>query len=161
MKHRRGLLLLLLTATVLAGCGGAHDTSTLIGAAREGDLAAMNKQLDQGAGVNQSAGVNNWTVLQHAIHKNQPQAVDLLLAKGADPNLAHGKMTPLMMAAGYGYDGIVRSLLKYGADPKVRNSDGKTARDYAKSGVSDIDRFTYGREQSAAVAALDAKPAAH
>ncbi|MGC4055552.1 MAG: ankyrin repeat domain-containing protein [Paludibaculum sp.] len=160
MTHRRSILLLW-TATVLAGCGGAHDTSTLIGAAREGDLAAMNRQLDQGADVNQAAGVNNWTVLQHAIHKNQPHAVDLLLAKGADPNLAHGKMTPLMMAAGYGYDGIVRSLLKHGADPKVRNSDGKTARDYARSGVSDIDRFTYGHEQSAALSVLDAKTPAH
>ena len=52
-------------------------------------------------------------------------------------------MTPLMIAAGYGYTPIVRLLLARGADPRIRDLDGGTAVDYAIVGMTDLDRFTF------------------
>jgi hypothetical protein len=88
----------------------------------------------------------------HAIHKNQAGAVHTLLEGGANPNARAGKnVTPLIMAAGYGYVDIVQDLLAYGADPKLKDQDGFTALDAAVSGTPDIDRFTVGKCQGATV----------
>jgi len=143
-----------LAILVLTGC--IHETDdTLIGAARLGHVDKVKAFIQQGADLNAGAGVNGWPPLMHAIHKNQRGSVIALLEAGADPNRtgANG-LTPLMMAAGYGYGDIVRDLLSHGADPKRKDGKGLTARDYAKSGVMDIDRFTYGREQTEALKEL-------
>ena len=112
-------------------------------AARVGDPAAVKKLVAQGANPNAPDGVNSWTPLQHAIHKHQIASMVALLDSGADPNAPdpHG-VTPLMMAAGYGYTDMVQILLKRGADPRLRDRDGSTALDFAITGVTDIDRFT-------------------
>lgn len=47
-------------------------------------------------------------------------SLNQLLAEGAEPNTRDDQgQTPLMVAARYGEDGIVRHLLKYGADPNA------------------------------------------
>jgi hypothetical protein len=120
-------------------------TGSFIGAVRDGDVVAMRQMLAQGADPNAPEGVNDWTPLLHAIHKNQLGSVQALLDGRADPNRAVNGETPLMMAAGYGYTPIVKLLLARGADPRVRNADGETAVDYAVTGVTDIDRFTFFR----------------
>lgn len=48
------------------------------------------------------------------------------------------------MAAGYGYSGIVKTLLDHGANPAGESALGLTALDLAVTGVSDIDRWTGG-----------------
>ena len=145
----------ILFAAVLAACGDSRVTSPLIGAARSGDVASLRALLQGGAGPNETGGANGWTALQHAIHKNQPLSVAALLDGGADPNARRpGAQTPLMMAAGYGQEDIVRLLLKKGADPRLRNGHGGRAVDLAVSGVPDIDNFTLGRCQTGAVKAL-------
>ena len=144
MEPRR----LLLTAAALvacAACGRFDAGPPLIGAARSGDLGEMRRLLDAGADPNATGGVNGWTVLQHAVHKNQAAAVRLLLERDADPNLAPpSNVTALMMAAGYGQAEIVRILLQAGADPRQRNGDGRTALDFAVSGMLDIDLLSIG-----------------
>ncbi len=127
----------------------------VIGAAREGDTARLEQLLQQGADPDTRAGVNNWTVLMHAIHKGQAGSVRVLIAHGADLNAAGpGGMTPLMMAAGYGYTNIVRLLLKAGADPRAAAPDGANALTAAVGGTTDIDRFTVGKCQTETVRAL-------
>ena len=59
-----------------------------------------------------------------------------------------------MMAAGYGYTDIVKILLAHNADPRLAARDGITAVDLARSGVSDIDRFTVFDCQNDTVKAL-------
>ena len=61
-----------------------------------------------------------------------------LLDAGADPNRAggHDSLTPLAMAAAYGYDDTVRLLLERGAKAD------SGALDAALDGTADIDRFT-------------------
>lgn len=154
---RIGILVLSLA---LSACCERAGAPTLIGAARNGDIAAINALIEGGADLNQRGGVNGWPPLMHAIHKNQSAAMATLLEAGADPNeRAGGGSTALIMAAGYGYADMVRQLLVYGADPRMVDRNGDSALTVAVSGVPDIDKFTLGSCQSETVKALlDAAP---
>ena len=134
-----------------AGCSGrGRELPALHRAARAGDLAAIASLLEGGAAVDQPAGVNGWTPLQHAIHKRQAAAVKALLAAGANANVAsrprssahQGGITPLMMAAGYGQLETVQALLDAGADPRA--SDGKVNALSAAVGFGAIADITDG-----------------
>ena len=127
----------------------------LTSAARSGDVGSIRTLVKRGADPNATDGVNDWTPLQHAIHKHQIATMTALLDAGADPNRTDRRgVTPLMMAAGYGYTDMVSVLLKHGADTRLRDRDGSTALDFAITGVSDIDRFTLFDCQSATIKAL-------
>ena len=122
--------------------------SELCNAARAGDTALIRQLVAKGADPNAPSGDNQWTPLLHAIHKHQTASVGALLDAGADANRAGDNgMTPLMMAAGYGYDDTVELLLTRGAKP-----DG--ALDWALNGTTDIDRFTYFTCQDSTVRLL-------
>ncbi len=141
------VVVLLSGVVAVSACQFVSDSSMppIVAAARSGNLEEMDNLLDQGADANVSAGVNHWTPLMHAIHKYQPGSVKLLLSRGALPDGRGGsKTTPLVMAAGYGYDDIVRLLLKAGADPHLKAANGDDALTAAVAGASDIDRFTVG-----------------
>ena len=129
----RGVIALLLLAAA----------TSFIGAVRSGNVAEVRRMLANGADPNAPEGVNDWTPLLHAVHKNQLGSVAALLDGHADPNRAVNGMTPLMMAAGYRYTPIVRLLLARGADPRLQDLDGETAIDYAVIGMTDIDQFTF------------------
>ena len=63
-------------------------------------------------------------------------------------------ITGMIMAAGYGYSGIVQGLLRRGANPYASTSDGSNALTLAVGGVPDIDRFTVTSCQAGTVEAL-------
>lgn len=129
--------------------------TALILAARAGSVPAIQALLGHGADPNLRGGVNDWTPVMHAIHKNQQAAVAVLLDGGAGVNARskHG-VTALMMAAGYGDTPIVELLLDHGADPRAQAADGATAFAAAVGGVPDVDRFTLGSCQTSTVQAL-------
>jgi ankyrin repeat protein len=135
--------------------GDDHPFSSLVNAARDGDVAQIRALAAQGADPNEPAGLNDWTPLMQAIHKNQFASVAALLDVHANPNLAapNGE-TPLMMAAGYGQAPIVRLLLKRGASPRLTDKRGDSALDYALTGTNDIDDFTLFHCQDETVRAL-------
>jgi ankyrin repeat protein len=142
---------------------GALD-GALMWAARFGQPDAIAYLVKRGADPNARLGVNDWPILKHAVHKNQPASVQALLAAGADID-ARGRQgeTALMMAAGYGYTEIVRLLLAKGANPRAVSAKGDTAVELAVHGVLDIDRMTWGACQSDTVrlllqAAPDVRP---
>src|SRR6266404_5846559 len=123
----------------LAGCmRSGEPSSPIIGAAREGDVLAIADLVSKGADVNARGGVNGWTPLMHAIHKNQSGSVRALLDAGADLNATAGHETALTMAAAYGYADIVRLLLDRGAPATPE------ALSAAVVGANDIERFTVG-----------------
>jgi ankyrin repeat protein len=134
---------LLVLTLLLASCGSHTGMPSLIQAARDGRVDLILTLVRQGADPNQRAGVNGWTPLMHAIHKNQKGSINALLDAGADVNgRGAGGGTALMMAAGYGYTDIVNLLLDRGADVHAQMSDGSNALTFAVLGANDIDRFT-------------------
>ena len=137
---------------------GSYGLTPLIWAARQGHVAAVRVLLKHGANPERRAGVNGWTPLMHAIHKGQEAAAMALVDGGAAVDATDGKgITALIMAAGYGYSGIVQGLLKRGANPYSSTADGSNALTVAVGGVPDIDRFTVASCQAATVEALLAK----
>ena len=133
-------------AVLLAGCfAGPRDVPPLVAAARDGNAAAVREIVRSGADPNAKYGALNWTPLMHAIHGNQIGSVKALLDSGADvnrtgdyetePRTMQRDVTPLMMAAGYGYTPIVELLLQRGADPTRADGDGNRALDYALTGT--------------------------
>lgn len=140
---------------LLAVTGCNQHLSELHKAARLGDTGSIAALIRDGADPDERGGVNGWTPLMHAIHKNQLGAVIALLDAGSDPNArGSGGGTALMMAAGYGQTEIVRALLARGADPRIETPGGGSALNEAISGTADIDRFTLGACQTETVRAL-------
>ncbi len=142
------MLQVILAVLFLAGCGIRPDLPPLVGAARSGQTDLIATLVKEGADPNAPAGGNGWTPLMHAIHKNQKGSVIALLNAGASVD-ARGTegMTPLMMAAGYGYTHIVDVLLDRGADARIQldariqPNDGENALSLAVLGMPDIDRL--------------------
>lgn len=107
--------------------------SPLMMAALKGLLPQARRLIERRAEVNKPG----WTPLHYAA-SNPGEAsagmVRLLLAHFAyidaeSPN----KTTPLMMAARYGTDAVVKLLLEEGADPLLRNEQGQSAIDFARA----------------------------
>ena len=113
-----------------------HGLTALIRASRNGNLKIVKALLAAGATPNMNDGfVNGWTPMLHAIHKNQPEVVILLIDAGADVNgRAPNGCTPLMFAAGEGQLGVVTLLLEKGADPRAETLDHTTALTNAVAG---------------------------
>src|SRR5262245_52192729 len=135
-----------ITAFLLAACHAVTRSpfTPLCDAAREGNTKAIRSLVATGEDPNAASGGNDWTPLLHAIHKHQNASVTALLDAGADVNRATpGGMTPLMMAAGYGYDDTVQILLAQKANIGLRGEEGDTALDWALTGMNDIDRMTF------------------
>lgn len=89
-------------------------------AARAGDTAQIGRLLKSGVDVNERGGVNNWTALMHAVHKNQPAAVQALIDAGADVNAtagSRGRTTALLLAESEGMPRIAATLRAHGARP--------------------------------------------
>ena len=136
----------LLCALLLAGCAASErKMPSLILAARYGDGPQIRQLIKEGADPNAPYGALHWTPLMHAIYRNRIEAVRALLDSGADvnktfdfesePRTKQREVTPLMMAAGYGYTPIVELLLRRGADPARVDGDGNRALDYALTGT--------------------------
>lgn len=71
-----------------------------------------------------------------AVIDGKAKYVDWMSAHGVNPNRRYGKFqkTPLMIAASQGNQDVVKSLLDAGADPRLSDSLGFTAADYADGG---------------------------
>ncbi|AKJ29526.1 ankyrin repeat domain-containing protein [Caldimonas brevitalea] len=108
--------------------------SPLMMAALKGELAWCQRLIERGADVNKPG----WTPLHYAATGSSIPVIELLLEHHAfidaqSPN----KTTPLMMAARYGSEEAVVTLLDAGADPTMRNERGLSAADFARGGERD------------------------
>ena len=116
---------------------GAHGMTPLASAARSGRVEAIDLLLARGADPHRGCGVNGWTPLQHALHKDQPAAAHRLIAAYRAPSAELDDA--LFIAAGYAQAELVAALLKSGADPNKDFGDGANALSNAVAGAFDID----------------------
>ena len=123
---------------------GTHGMTPLASAARNGRVEAIDLLLARGADLHRGCGVNGWTPLQHALHKNQPAAAQRLIAAYGAPSAELDDA--LFMAAGYAQTELVAALLKRGADPNKDFGDGANALSNAVAGAFDIDYSFRGCE---------------
>ena len=119
---------------------GAHGMTPLASAARNGRVEAIELLLARGADPHRGCGVNGWTPLLHALHKDQQAAAERLIATCTSPSSELDEA--LFMAAGYAQIDAVAALLKRGANPRKDFGDGANALSNAASGAFDID-FSY------------------
>ena len=100
-------------------------------AAAYGSTAQMNGLLDRGAKVHSTDGDGKTALHRAAI--GHDGCVDSLVKRDANLNAQDDdKRTPLMAAAVNGRPSIVQKLLAAGADPTLKDKDGKTALDLAE-----------------------------
>lgn len=105
--------------------------TTLMIAALTGRIAIMEALIDAGATVDLQAPDGMTALLAATAFARTTRdiaGVELLLVRGANPNLANNEGNdPLMMTARHGLIDAVIVLLKAGADPKRTNRFGTTA----------------------------------
>lgn len=109
----------------------ADGVTTLMIAALTGRIEIMSALIDAGATVDLQAPDGMTALLAataYARTTREIAGIELLLARGADPNLANAEGNdPLMMTARHGLIEGVIVLLQAGADPKHANRFGTTA----------------------------------
>ena len=109
-----------------------NDTALMF-AARAGDLASARLLLAAGANVN-DADAWGISAMVLAAHSGFGDLVELLLAKGADPNSSAAGFTALHEAIMRRDEKTVNVLLTYGADPnaplRTWTPTRRTSRDY-------------------------------
>ena len=101
--------------------------TSLLFAARLGDLESARLLLDGGAGIDDPAPTGA-SPLVVAAHSGQGAVAGLLLERGADPNTAAAGYTALHAAILRGDRRLVEQLLERGADPGVRVERGTPIR---------------------------------
>jgi uncharacterized protein len=85
--------------------------------------------LNKGAALGEQG---QWTALHNAAASGSRESIELLVRAGAKIDvLSPNETTPLMMAAREGRELAVRTLLKLGANPALKNQSGYNAAGYA------------------------------
>ena len=103
------------------------DEIDLQKACRLGDLDTLERALRANPAAVNQVEKTGWTLLSRCAACNQPQAVQILLAQGADPNKQNfiGE-TALHQAAEYGNIEVAEKLLRGGAELGLQNHEGET-----------------------------------
>ena len=104
-------------------------------AARDGDLAAVEKVVSQGMDVNLQ-DKHGWTPLHFAAQARSEDVVIYLLAHGASVDVEDGHGNTALFRATFasrGDGGVIRALREAGADPRKKNKSGVSALSLART----------------------------
>ncbi|MBR2344345.1 MAG: ankyrin repeat domain-containing protein [Lentisphaeria bacterium] len=111
---------------------GAKLGSQLCMSILRGDNREVRLMLDNGAPINHRDEPDGWTPLIYSIYYHNPEAMEMLLEKGADISATDfAGRSPLMIAAITGNDSLLKRFIEAGADPSVRDYRNKSALDFA------------------------------
>lgn len=149
MKKQFAYIVVPVALVVLAGCG-----TGLTRAAKEGNINALQKLLDEGANINESAMAATMAgpPLSHAAYYCRVEAVKYLINKGADVNATGtggGGWRPLHLAAKAGCTEAIRLLLDAGADLNLRANDNSGSALAVAAGTGNIKTVKYLLEKGA------------
>ena len=151
--HTLARAILLVAVLLLGGCHQGSPMNPLAVAARNGDLAEIDRLVAAGSNVNEPSGRNDWPPVIHAVHKGKRLALARLLARGASLEGDVGRKA-LFMASGYGDAETVALLLSRGAPmPDSVTAAGELIA-IAIGGAWDIDYEWSGCDRHTAVAKL-------
>lgn len=99
--------------------------TSLLSAARCGDITCYHELLARGASLEERDGWSGWTPLFRAAWEGRRSIVRLFLRHGAKiNNIVPGKATPLVAASQRGHADVVRELLDSGATIDAAMKDG-------------------------------------
>ena len=134
MKH---LLLTIIAALVLVGCGPSVPDISIHSATEKGNIEAVKQHLAAGTDVNTKDKIG-FSPLHWAVSKGQKEIVELLIAKGANVN-AQNKigMTPLHGAASDSNNEIADLLIAGGANVNGKTNRGRTPLEMATASMRD------------------------
>lgn len=78
--------------------------------------------------------------LSVGLSDNNPQIVEALLDRGGDPNNTNIEegLSPLQLSAIYDYDEVMKRLMDYGGDPKVKSGDGQNCYHFVLQNVEEM-----------------------
>lgn len=107
-----------------------HKQTPLMWAAGRGFAQLCDLMITAKADV-EAVDSGHWSALFRAVWHGQDSAVKVLLERGADPANGAPNYTPLMAAARFGYEEIVRSLLAAKAEVGASSAFGETAMSLA------------------------------
>lgn len=126
------LRMLLLSPDVEINCQDGHDWTALMTACQAGSYECVRVLLIAGADVNHMTKGGE-SALVRAVAMCHGDIVRLLLMAGANPNFqtTNYEQTCLHAATMFGDEPCVRHLLAYGANPNLRDEEGRRAIDYA------------------------------
>ncbi|XP_014790157.1 E3 ubiquitin-protein ligase HECTD1 [Octopus bimaculoides] len=113
-----------------SGTGEPRSHRQLIDCIRSKDTDALIEAVDNGFDVNFMDDVGQ-TLLNWASAFGSQDMVEFLCERGADVNRGL-RSSSLHYAACFGRPQIVKTLLRYGANPDLRDEDGKTPLDKAR-----------------------------
>jgi uncharacterized protein len=112
--------------TVLAGPQRTATASDVADAAMRGDVAAVRALLAKKVNVN-APQKDGSTALHWAVHRSNPELVNLLVRAGANVKAATREgVTPLWLASQNGDPATLGALLEAGADPNEKLPLGRT-----------------------------------
>jgi uncharacterized protein len=121
------------------------DPSTLVSAAFKGELERIDELLRAGADIDAADG-ESWNPLHASIENWQPDAIKLLLERGADPNRIVQGLSPLAHALDLEWDVATNRspfeppepelsaiLIQHGANPNTSMPGDGTVLQWARS----------------------------
>jgi hypothetical protein len=121
----------------ISGSSRSHERGddSIWTAARAGDVQKIKEHLAHCEAPNQRDPALGATPLSMAAWQGHVEAVELLIANGAEVNARNRNgATPLHGAAFFGQAESVRVLIEHGADANARNRNGERAADTLRSG---------------------------
>jgi ankyrin repeat protein len=107
-----------------------NKSSPLILACYRGNIEVAQFLIENVKDINYNSDMG--TALMAATYKNQPELVESLLKKKANPNaIDTNGTTALLLAVQFKNTALVKLLLEYNADKTIKDKKGKTAFEYA------------------------------